>query len=86
MTSSTVYKRISHILLISPFICPFLLSFQEIKVGMAYDGYRRGVCELCSLFAIFTYNIYTCFQTVSVVKGAPTNGNVLSDIKVSKDL
>ena len=23
------------------------------------------------------------FQTISVVKGAPTNGNVLSDIKVS---
>ena len=28
-------------------------------------------------------NCVSIFQTISVVKGAPTNGNVLSDIKVS---
>ena len=39
--TSFVYKIISHILLISPFICPILLSFQEIKVVWS------------SLFALF---------------------------------
>ena len=40
MKSCTVYKRIKHILLISPFICPFF--FQINKTVMASDGYRRG--------------------------------------------
>ena len=52
MTSSAMYKRISHILLISPFICPILLSFQYIKVVWPMMA-TAGVCELCSLFAIF---------------------------------
>ena len=39
MTSSTVYRKFSHTLLISPVICPFSLFPTK---GMASDGYCRG--------------------------------------------
>ena len=50
--SSTVYITISHILLISPFIFPILLSFQEIKVVWPMMA-TAGVCELCSFLLLY---------------------------------
>ena len=44
MTSCTVYRKFSHILLISPFICPFF-SLSNLS-GMTSDGYRRGMWAL----------------------------------------
>ena len=40
MTSCNVYKRISHILLISSLICPFFFPIN--KTVIASEGYRRG--------------------------------------------
>ena len=54
MTSCTVFSKFSHILLISPFFVHFSLFQNKVVWPLMATA---GVCELCSLFAIFTIQL-----------------------------
>ena len=51
MTSSTVYRKLSHKLLFSPFFCPFF-SLSNLS-GMASDGYRWGYVSFAHFLLYF---------------------------------
>ena len=55
-----MYKKFSHILLISPFICPFF--FLSNLSGLACDGYRRGYASFAPflLYFIFALDFLQC--------------------------
>ena len=56
MASGTVYRKLSHILLISHFICPFFsLSNQS---DMASDGNRRGYVSFAHFLLYFLIELH----------------------------
>ena len=69
MTSCTVYRKFSHILLMSPFICPFF-SLSNSS-GITSDGYRRGYVS----FAHFL--LYLGMERNGAVKALKTSGDLI---------